>query len=112
MTEAEKEKAKELRSTGLSWKEVADTLGFSLQTMFDNNLTKDGKRSVKTVFPNLREWMYKNKRSVSWLSEQLGISPVSMNSKMNRRTELKKWEIDRILEITGLPYEICFKEDA
>lgn len=48
---------------------------------------------------------------MKWLSTETNIPYSTLKRKMYRKNEWKKWEIDRLLSVTGKTYEELFRED-
>lgn len=112
----------ELRREGWSLPAIAKNFGLSRQRVHQ----LIGKRDLQffkmitekqCVFKGLREWM--NKKGVSRTElirriygEHKYHPEISnrMYKYLTGRSDMKKSFIDKILEVTGLSYEECFKE--
>ena len=71
-----------------------------------------GGRPVKypPIYPNLFNWIKNSGYTYQSFAEALGVSHNRISYIMSGRYEPRKYTIDMILEFTGLPYEIAFKE--
>lgn len=69
-----------------------------------------------TPYPMLTQWMNEHQISKMDLALKLGYSPNSNSQYIIYRRikegRLNKKEIDKLLEITGLPYDILFRRTA
>ena len=68
-----------------------------------------GKRKRESdVFPNLAKWLRETKMSWAELASLFGRS-TDVGSRLRRDTyDIRKSEIDIILDVTGMTYEECF----
>lgn len=106
------------RETGMTYKEIAEKHGVSFQ-MVCQACAKYNPKSFRyitehaCIFPNLRNWMNKNKVSPRELLRRMGMEPNHGNASrlqthLTGRSELRKRTIDMLIEITGMPYEELF----
>ena len=65
------------------------------------------KNKVKYV--GLRDWMIENCVTVAELERRCG--NLRMLASLTGKSNPSKYTIDAILQVTGLTYEECFKED-
>lgn len=118
-----KEQALKLRiEDNMTYNEIAEHMGIS--KAYVAQLLKDTVKKPNfhrwtydsTPYPVLTQWMNEHQVSKQDLALKLGYSP-NGNSQyiVYRRIKegrLTKNEIDKLLEITGLPYDILFKRGA
>ena len=62
-----------------------------------------------TIYPNLNAWMRFNQCSFRLMAEDIGIDSKTLQHYLAGNTT-PKWLIDKILALTGLSYEVAFKE--
>ena len=58
------------------------------------------------------QWLYDNRRTMKWLSDETNIPYSTLKRKVGNRTEWRTSEIDRILFVTGKTYEELFRKDT
>ena len=113
-----KKRALELREQGMTYKQIAETLGYSASYIYQlcgcgshyhfRCITESG-----CIYPGLRAWMNENMVSRAELVRRMYKTPYpnmvkSMSAYMRGDYEPSKAVIDDILRITGLTYEQCF----
>lgn len=113
-----KKRALSLREQGMTYKKIAETLGYSASYInqvcgFTNHhrfqhITEDG-----CIYPGLRKWMNDNMVSRTELVRRMYKTPFpntvkSLSAYMRGDYEPPKSVIDDILRVTGLTYEQCF----
>ena len=110
-----------LREQGLAHQQIADILGVSRQAVAQT-LGREGKghfRIIKKdscIYKGLRDWMNSNRVTRQEFVRRMGfVTAPSTHEKfgdaMRGEVDLRKEWIDRILLVTGLTYEECFKEE-
>lgn len=115
-----KEQALKLRiEENLTYTEIAQQMGIS--KAYVALLLKDTVKKPNfhrwaydsTPYPVFTQWMNEHQISKMALALKLGYSPSSNSQyivyKRIKEGRLTKNEIDKLLEITGLPYEILFR---
>lgn len=118
-----KEQAVKLRNEdNLTYKEISDAMGISRQyvalLLKENVKTPNFKRWAddSTPYPVLNKWMNDNQMSKQQLALKLGYSPNSNSQYIIYRRiksgRMTKDEIDKLLEITGLPYDVLFRRET
>lgn len=104
------------RMKGKTYQEIANEFGVSYQAV----AMCIGKHhpghfrpltQKQCVYPGLRRWMNENKVSQAELLRRMGMMVGGRNSEhlrslLNGRTEFKKKNIDLLLKITGMTYEV------
>ena len=109
----------EARASGLKYKEIADMFGVSLQAVQQvcgqyNPRQFQYITEAGCVYPNLRKWMNENKVSRKEVIRRMGFAdgnPQNANTfgeYMRGRCDPPKRVIDKLLEVTGLTYEVLF----
>ena len=107
------------RDSGMTYKEIAIMFGVSRQRVHQvcgkynphrfQFITETG-----CIYPNWRKWMNDNKVSRYELVRRMGLIAsqtnyvLTVSGYMNGEYEPKKWFIDKLLEVTGLKYEVLF----
>ena len=107
------------REKGLTYQQIADKHGVSKQCVAQacgRQKTYYYRYNNRCVYPVLRQWLNDNKISIRELLNRMGLtsSPENYDSigdKLRGDTELKKSDIDKLIQITGITYEKLFKED-
>ena len=118
MGKTKRECALELRAQGMTYKQIAESLGSSIgyisQLISAYNphyfriITEEG-----CIYPGLRNWMNANQVSRAELVRRMGqvtwaTTVATMGHLMRGKYEPTKGTIDGILKVTGLSYEECF----
>lgn len=109
---------KELFEQGLTRTEIAKQLGISRQAV-SQALARYNPAYFKLItesnciYPNIREWMNKNKVSMNEFVRRMGCASYAGNfytlkNNLTGKTDTKKSTIDKILAITGMTYELAF----
>ncbi len=107
------------RESGMSYREIAEMFGVSFQRVAQvcgkynphrfQFITETG-----CIYPNWRKWMNDNKVSRYELVRRMGLITSQtefvnrMSDYMRGVSEPKKWFIDKLLEATGMTYEVLF----
>ena len=103
-----------LHAKGLTYEEIGEIFGFSKQRAFELAHSKNGdsfhtNAIVKIKYVGLRNWMLENRVKMCDLEKRCG-------SKLHKcligECDPSKKNIDKILTITGMTYEECFKEEV
>ena len=112
-------KAEEAR--GLTRTEIAEKYGVSKQCV-NQALGKHAPGHFRKitekgcVYPNLRNWMNENKVGYMELTRRMGLLACGQNLKTHRswlcgNHDPKKETIDKMIAITGIPYEKLFAKE-
>ena len=107
------------REKGLTYQQIADKHGVSRQCVAQacgRQKTYYYRYNICCVYPVLRQWLNDNKISTRELLNRMGLTSCpknydSIGDKLRGDTELKKSDIDKLIQITGITYEKLFKED-
>lgn len=104
---------RKLHAEGLTYEKIGEIFGISKQAVHETSKSYGDhfhEHSVQKVkYVGLRQWMLKNRVSISKLEKLCGISKV--HKSLVGDCNPGKRTIDAILSVTGLTYEECFKED-
>lgn len=106
------------REKGLTYREIAAKYGVSYQ-MIAQACGKFQPARFRYInekacpFVNLREWLNFYKITRSELIRRLGMEVMEcnrlrVNSYLSGKVDPPKWFIDKMIEITGLPYSMLF----
>lgn len=113
------EKMKKMRSEGMSYRQIAAEFGISYQRVHQMIGTECHFRPVKEdecIYKGLRDWMNENRYSRTHFVRLLYGKTQSETQKriagVLRGKGCTKTLIDRILDVTGLPYEVAFKVEG
>ena len=116
------EKYREDRENGLTYREIAQKYGVSHQCVAQACAKQNPKqfqfhKESKFAYPNIRKWLNDNKVSVPELVRRTGLANCAgnfyrMRSILKGETEPRKSTIDKLIAITGMPYEVLFSEEA
>ena len=115
-----REEANRMRAQGYTLREIAEVLGCSRQYV----CALTGKQDVRLfrrvsekvcIYPNMRNWMNENKVNKAELLRRMGFAVAHGNHEklrniLNGKLNPKKTWIDRLIEVTNLPYEVLFAE--
>lgn len=109
------------RERGLTYAEIAQKYGVSRQNVCMACCKSNPARfqyhgKEKIIYPNLRNWMNNNKISMNEMLRRLGLGVSYKNAQRLRgnfggKTQPRKLTIDKLIEITGMPYEQLFMTD-
>lgn len=107
---------------GLSRREIAEKYGVSKQAVHQacgkyapghfRDITEKG-----CVYPNLRNWMNENNVGYMELARRMGLLACRKNIQTNQgwmsgRCDPRKETIDKMIAITGIPYEKLFAKES
>lgn len=106
------------REKGLTHQQIADKYGVSKQCVAQacgRQKTYYYRYNVTCVYPVLCRWLNDNKISTRELLNRMGLTSYAKNydsirAKLRGDKELKKSDIDKLIEITGMTYEELFRE--
>ena len=107
----------ELRAKGMSLSEIGRLLGVSRQAVHQLlNRRPSNRHSLgkKIIYPNLLDWSIEHDCSREEFISRMGLpQDASSHSKLckilNGKVLPKKDFIDKMIEVTGLPYEKLFE---
>ena len=106
------------RNSGMSYQEIADKHGVSRQYVAQicSKYEPSQFRFIKEkscIYPNWRKWMNEERCSRLELLRRMGIEPIpdkslTLSGYMRGATQPRKPYIDKLLEATGMTYEVMF----
>lgn len=99
---------------GMTYEEIGRLYGMSKQAAHQAAHPSEGDHFhesaiLKIRYVGLREWMLENRVSITMLEQRCGRT--KLHHSLSGNCEPRKGTIDRILSVTGLTYEKCFKEE-
>lgn len=107
------------RASGMTYAEIGKKHGISRQRVGQicGKWNKYCFRVIKEdgcIYVNLRNWMNKNSISRSELVRKMGMEPTGetmarIRSYLSGTNNPSKVYIDRLIEATGMPYEVLFE---
>lgn len=109
-----------LRDQGLRYREIAEQFGCTIQYVAivcgKSNPSHFVPVGSSCAYPNLREWMNKNKVSRNEFIRRMGLTIAPNNldrfgAYIRGEAYPRKNYIDKMLEVTGLTYEELFKTE-
>lgn len=106
-----------MRQQGMKYSDIAELLGCSRQYVAEvcGKANVAHFRLCNSIYPNLQRWINENKVSKFELLRRIGYTTSSPNvDKIGRiirgKTKPTKDYIDRLIKVTGMPYEVLFAE--
>lgn len=110
------------RDSGMTYEEIAIMFGVSKQRVHQvcgkyNPCRFQFISEKGCIYPNWRNWMNENKVSRYELARRMGLIDsqtnyvMTISAYMKGEWEPKKWFIDKLLEATGLKYEVLFDKE-
>lgn len=105
------------RNSGMTYQEIADKYGVSRQCI-SQACARECKAKFRynnsCVYPALKEWINENQVTTAELLRQLDMVRHQNNydrihKLLTGKQELKKFHIDKLLEMTGMTYEELFR---
>lgn len=63
-----------------------------------------------SIYPNLEHWIWRHCESAADFARRIDYTYSSFKDFMRGKNGTTKYTIDKILSVTGLTYEVCFKE--
>ena len=113
---------REERAKGLTYKQIAEKYGVTKQNVAQCCGEHNPKHfrfwtDEMCVYPNVRNWLNKNKMTKAELLRRLGVKPHQQTHNVLRNYLLgitfpSKQKIDKLLSVTGLTYEQFFAKEG
>lgn len=104
---------------GMTYQEVADHFGVTKQCIHQKfrgivsrDTTANSKSIKNSVHPNLASWIVENGLSVMQFAKRAWITPQHMYLILLGKSNCAKSVIDKILQETGMTYEVAFSKEA
>lgn len=113
--------ANEMRSNGMSYREISNVLGISFQRVHFLLLGEDKSgathfsRIKESACPyyNLRNWMNENRFGRTKMMAHIGLTQhQTFRNYLAGSSAIPKKYIDAILQVTGMTYGECFATDC
>ena len=103
------------RLSGLSYKEIEKKYGVSkkeiIEMLSDKRVGCTRQRCSETcIYPVLFNWIYDHFGSSRKFAAAVGVSNTCVINWLCGKTDISKKNIDKMLEIAGMPYEQLFKQ--
>ena len=110
----------DLRAAGVTYKEIAARYGCSYQNVAQTMAKRNAKQfkaitEKQCCFEGLRNWMNENQISISEIGRRenganMGSSSRNcLGKRLRGEQEIRRWEIDFFIDMTGLTYEQLFR---
>lgn len=122
MTTSKKQQILALRSQGMKYRDIAEKVGVSFQyaalVCGQSDISKFRPYTeTECVFPHLRQWLNTNSISRNELLRRMGFASsgnpnVSLGHILRGEKDPSKSWIDRMISVTGLPYEQLFSTEV
>ena len=114
-----KEEKMALREQGMTYQQIADHFGITYQAVAQTLSKYEPSRfryvtENGCVYPNIRNWMNRNKVTKSEFVRRLGLcncydNKARLASYLRGECDPSKSTIDKILAVTGMTYEEAFE---
>lgn len=115
MTNEQIEEMGKMRNDGYTLQEIADKFGVSKQWVAQLIPTGGYKMNPETldkmVYPNIANWMRKNHYNMRKLVSETGLTLQTLRRMLIEGRDPRKYQIDKILKVTGLTYEVAFYKE-
>lgn len=116
MTTERNEKIREMRLNGMTYRDIAEKYGISVQRVQQIAGSVSYFRPVSEkdcIYKGIRDWLNENRYSRTYLVRLMYEDTHAMLqekvSHVLKGSNCTKKIIDKILAVTGLPYEVAFK---
>lgn len=105
-----------MRDNGMTYNEIGRRLGVSRQRVHQIATGRKSKPAVKGTsreavkripYVGLREWMLANNVTMTELARWCGLRGIALNG----NKKLRMATAEKILKVTGLEFEECFRRD-
>lgn len=120
--DAIKQQMLDMKNDGKTYQEIADEFGVSKQRIQQMLSTGDARyfryiKKTTCVYKGIRKYMNDNKISVAELVRRVygyyhPKNLATIRNKLNGHTDISKQYIDKLLEVTGLTYEVAFEIES
>lgn len=119
MTTERNEKIREMRLSGMTYRDIAAQYGISVQRVQQIAGSVSYFRPVEAkdcIYKGIRDWLNENRYSRTYLVRLMyGDTHAMLHEKVSnvlKGSNCTKKMIDKLLEVTGLPYEVAFKVEG
>ena len=108
MTKAQKLEAYKMRLEGMTLQSIADKFGVTRE--YIRQITPLAGPSHRTgyAFPNIAKWLHTEGIYNYEFADMLGVSGATLGSWLLGKTEPSLYAIRKIIEVTGMPFEVAF----
>ena len=112
-----KDQMRKMRDQGMKYRDIAAKFGVSYQYVAQVCRQYEPEKyrpvSVSCVYPNLRKWMCDNKVGCGELLRRMSLEYHGNNLSrlyrlLNGSYQPRKGYIDKLLQVTGMTYEVMF----
>lgn len=114
MTREEKIDAFAMRLDGFTYEEIGQKYGMSkerVRQIFANVTAESGIARKNYIFPNIRDWMVKNKVNQYYFAKKLGTTQTTISAILTGKHNPSFKFIQCVLETTGMTYEVAFSKE-
>lgn len=111
LTKEQKLEMYSMRLDGCTLQEIGDKFGMTkerVRQILPNAVSRQAKLREQSYYPNLTEWMLRNRLPSCKAAELFGISANRLCTLINSDANISKRSIDGILSATGMTYEVAF----
>lgn len=119
MTTERNEKIREMRLSGMTYRDIAEKYGISVQRVQQIAGSVSYFRPVSEkdcIYKGIRDWLNENRYSRTYLVRLMYEDTHAMLqekvSRVLKGSNCTKKMIDKILDVTGLTYEVAFKVEG
>ena len=113
------EKIREMRLSGMTYRDIAAQYGISVQRVQQIAGSVCYFRPVEAkdcIYKGIRDWLNETRYSRTYLVRLMyGDTHATLHEKLSnvlKGNNCTKKMIDKLLEVTGLPYEVAFKVEG
>ena len=103
-----------MRIDGFTLQEIADKYGVTrerVRQILARSCTESRFSRKNYIYPNLADWMSKNGINCTMLGKQLNVSKQSVYNILTGKNNPSFETLNRILDITKMPYEVAFSKE-
>lgn len=104
-----------MKIDGYSYQFIADKFGCTKQNIQDVFMRYIKNNNFKCAYPAIKKWMIENNVSLSEMYVLLGHNASNntqyVRKKLSGKQNFNGEEIDKLIYITGIPYEQLFKKE-
>ena len=116
MTNRDRAEAYYMRLNGSSLQEIADQFGVSKQLIaqflpYSRHVTCHPHNLEACIFPEIRNFLETERMTYNRFAVLCGMGTQNIYNALTGKANPSKSTIDRILEVTGLPYEVAFRQE-
>lgn len=118
MTREQKHQMLDMRLDGYSFEYIGERFGVSRQRAQQilsgkgsgkRNATSKQNRLGRYIFPKIAIWMNEHDYTLAMMAEEIGVRPTTLSKQLLGNVEPPLKTVRKIIEITGLPFEVAFE---